>query len=84
MMSHVFWKISYKSSHVLVRFGLCRGDCVRLAGERGGLTRELLLLGNEGEGLGFQISDFGRDLLEFSPFRPLLKIVAFDLEFSPI
>ena len=31
-------------------------------------------------GFGFQICDFGRDLLEFSPIRPLQKIVTFDRE----
>ena len=44
MTLHVFWEIAYKSSRVLVGFGLRRGDFVRLAGERGGLVRELLVL----------------------------------------
>ena len=47
--SLVFWEIVRQSRHVLVGFGLCRGDFVRLAGERGGLTRDLLLPGNVGE-----------------------------------
>ena len=48
--SRVFWEITYKSSLVLVSLGLCRSDFVRLAGERGGVIMELLLLGNIGEG----------------------------------
>ena len=42
--SRLFWEIAYKSSGVLVWFGLHRVDFVRLVGVRG----ELLLLGNAG------------------------------------
>ena len=50
MTSCLFWESAYKSSDVLVWFGLRRVDFVRFPGERGG---ELLLLGNVGEGFGF-------------------------------
>ena len=48
--SRLFGESVCKSSLVLVGFWLRRGDFVRLAGKRGGVIRELLWLGNVGEG----------------------------------
>ena len=48
-MSRLFGEIAYKNSCVLVGFGLRRSHFVRLAWERRGLIRELLLLGSIGE-----------------------------------